>query len=242
VSRVWDEGRQLPPPARARLERHLAAAERTSGVPIYLLVTDRVYGHSAPEVAATAFAAHGLGREPARNAVLLAVAVRSGDAAIETGKGNAGIVPEVDARRIAGQLKRQLPSAHPERAIEQAITAVEASARATAARRTPLPPDPLAGATDDEPPPSAGDDADRRGRGEVVRDAGRPADGPNAERADASVVNGVLPGVPASNGRRSRLPLAIAVAVVVMLGLALRRRKQLTSSRAPKEDDRPRRF
>jgi hypothetical protein len=29
---------------------------------------------------------------------------------------------------------------------------------------------------------------------------------------------------------------------VVMLGLALRRRKQLTSSRAPQEDDRPRRF
>lgn len=246
--RVWDAGHQLPPPVRDELERRLAAAELKGGAPLFLLITDRVYGDSVAEVAATAFAAHGLGRAPARNAVLLAVAVRSREAAVETGKGNAGIVPEVDARRIVKHLTRELSSRQPEAAIGRAIAALAASAQATAARRTPLPPDPLGGMADDEPPPAPGDGSAPGAASQRMpgSDAG-PAGTMHGAGAgvDGGGDGGVHPGGPAAaqrGGSRSRLPIAVAIAVVVMLGLALRRRKEMTSTRTPKDDDRRRRF
>ena len=252
-TRIWDSGHRLSLQARAELQRHLTAAERKGGVPIFLLITEGRHGEPVAEAAATAFAAQGLGRDPARNAVLLAVAVRSGEAAVETGKGSAGIVPELDGRRIAKQLGARLSSQHPEAAIAPAIAALAASARATATRRTPLPRDPLDEPTDDRPPPAPGD-----GAGTGVSDAGAPAsDASPAEEgqdagpaelgafsdggADGGLVPGALPGA-ATGGGRSRLPVAVAIAALVVVALGLRRRKQLASSRPPPPLDRPRRF
>jgi hypothetical protein len=246
--RLWDEGNALSSQARGDLERRLGSAEKRSGVPLYVLVTSGHRGEAMAELAAATFAARGLGADPARNAVLLVVAVHGGGAAVETGKGSAGIVPELDARRIVKQLMRSLSSRHPETAIGQAITALAASAQATAARRKPLPPDPLDGPLDDAPAPAEDGAAGRPDGGPLAPAAPPPEDELAAPRplGDGGVDGGLVPGGPAGaatgSGRGSRLPIAIAIAALVVVALGLRRRKQLASNRPPEKEDRPRRF
>lgn len=240
--RVWDARHQLSAGTRAALEAQLITAERKTGVPIYLFLTDRLHGQTAADLARDAFAEHRLGADPARNAVLLVVAAGAGAAAVETGKGSAGIVPEIDARRIVKELTASLPSRHPERAIAHALTQLTSSARATAARRTPLP----------SPPPER-DDPDAAtvpasGAGEELADGGRVA-GPDG---DAENANPVLAGGSAAPGAdaggtpqpggeipkragRSRLPIAVGLGVLVLVGLALRRRRQVAASRPTTE-------
>lgn len=235
--RVWDARHRLPSAARDDLERQLTAAERTAGVPLFLVVTDRVQGEPIAAWAARTFAERALGDDPGRNAVLLAVALDGGAAAVETGKGNAGIVPEIDARRIVKELSARLSARNPERAIATAVSQLAASSRATAARRTPLPV-PTREERDEAPVAEA-------------REAGSSLD---AAVADGAVASGAGVSSKAGDGGvasseedpaarrrgRSRLPMAIGLGVLVLVGLALRRRRQVAASRPSDVPDRRR--
>lgn len=230
--RVWDGQHLLSSPARETLERQLAAAADRAGVPFFVLVTDRLHGEPVADLAARIYAEKQLGVDPSRNVVLLVVAVTSGAAAIETGKGSAGIVPELDARRIVKELTANLSSHHPERALGQAVPALAAAARATAARRTPLPRPP----PDPEPPVDAAPaESDQRADATA---AGSPEDAESSSAVGEAPADAGPPGVttaePGHPARRSRVPLAAAIGVLVLVGLGLRRRRQITATRLEK--------
>src|SRR5437868_2390626 len=91
------------------------------------------------------------------DAVLLLVAPRAGRAVLETGKGEAGIVPEIDARRITADVVRALgrhaSAATLAPALAEAAERIADSALATRERRRPLP-DQHASERDELPAPS----------------------------------------------------------------------------------------
>lgn len=142
--------------------------------------------------------------EGASDAVLLLVAPRAAQAVLETGKGEAGIVPEIDARRITADLRRLLArhasAASLTLALADAADRVADSALATRERRRPLA---VAGAIDPDE--------------ELAPSPARP-------RPTTS---------PGGDGdrppRRSLMPGAYALAIFMMLGLALRQRRRSRS-------------
>lgn len=243
VTALWDDARVLTPRARAGIERTLAAASDRAAVPLFVVVAERGRDGSASALAARAFEEHGLRSRLEHNPVLLAVVLRPPAAAVETGKGNAGIVPELDANRIRQRLASRLSARHPEEAISEAVMSLSASALATAVRRKPLPHDALDPAPDDSgaaavevrpgAPDAAAPDPEDGGATSVgpdpARDAGLPADATGR-------------GSEGPPSRRSRLPLATGVGVVVLLALALRRRRQNAAGRGGEKDPPARRF
>jgi uncharacterized membrane protein YgcG len=140
------------------------------------------------------------------------VSLQDRRAAIETGKGAAGIVPEIDARAITTELARNLSPANLPEHLWRALDAIVGSARATRERRQPLVPD-------DEP-------------------AARPVDSGTATDAEAGAPDpapGEAPGAPPGR-TRSRLPIAAGIGVLVLLALALQRRRHFAASRAAAEE------
>ena len=142
----------------------------------------------------------GKGRDP-RNAFQLSYAV------LETGKGEAGIVPEIDARRITADLVRALgrhaSAATLAPALAEAAERIADSALATRERRRPLP-DPRASESDETAAPS-----------------------PRGDRPTAPKAGGTAPAAPP---HRSVMPGAYALAILVVVGLALRQRQRSVSA------------
>jgi uncharacterized membrane protein YgcG len=197
---------------QARLRQELERASRALGSPVAIeLVAHLPFSRAGQDqVARDAFDAHGfdIGRS---DPVLLVVSLDDRRAAIETGKGAAGIVPEIDARAITTDLARNLSPTNLPEHLWRALDAIVASARATRERRQPSVPD------EEAPQPV---------------DAGTAADG---ESAAPGVPPGEAP--PPPPGRtRSRLPIAAAVGVLVLLALALQRRRQFAATRAAAEE------
>ena len=219
---VTDEGKLLTPPQRVALERSLRAQAATSGSPLAILLVRHLARHdSIASLARRTFAGRGLDAAgPPR--VLLVVAVDERRAAIETGQGPAGIVPEVDGRRIVADLESGLARRRLAPALGDAAAAIAASARATAERRRPLPPDPL----EPRPPASPVAPVD-------LTSSAPPATGTRPDGAPGPAPQ------PGEAGGRSLVPTAALVSAGVVLGLALRRRRRLAEERAAQPPPRP---
>lgn len=225
---LWDAGGRLSPRARGELERHLATAARRLGSPVHLFITDRLHHESAAQVAERLFVERALDGSEASNPVLLVVAVSDGAAAIATGKGNAGIIPEIDAARITRDLTAHKLALELQRPLTRAIDAIADAGEATAARRRPLsaqdddlpPADPVPATqpTSDQPTPTPGGVT-----------AGKPP--PPDDRLPDTEPAARMPAD--QPGKGSRLPIAAGVAGLVLLGLALRRRRKLAADRPP---------
>jgi len=213
-------------PAAETLRARVAGAAMRAGLPIAIVLvgaTDsaREMAPASLEDAARAhFAEQGLS-EGTNDAVLLLVAPRAGQAVIETGKGEAGIVPEIDARRITAALTRTLghhaSTTTVGRALAEAADRIADSVLATRDRRRPLA-EPagaaVAVAVDDEQvlAPSPARDHDTRTAG------GEPS---------------------ATSRHRSLMPGAYALAIFVVLGLALRQRRRSGGEGRPRGTRRP---
>ena len=212
--RVVDEGHLLTGPQRAALLRLLRTKTAESGSPLSLLLVARLAPHQAiDELARRTFSDDALDA-PGPPQVLLVVAAHDHRAAIETGQGPAGIVPEIDARRIVARLEAGLAHHRLVGALDEAVAAMAVSARATAERRRPSPPDPL------EAPAPASQVA--------PLDATEPP--PAANAVEAKPEAAPAPPTPGRSGR-SLMPAGYAVAGIVVLGLALRRRRRLAEDR-----------
>lgn len=243
---------------RVRLEERLQVATTRLGNPIVVVIARRLYLETASELAERMFAEAGLGEHPRSNAVLLLVAVHNHAAAIATGKGNAGIVPEIDASRITQALLRSSQSPHAlPGALARAIDALVLSAEATVRRRRPL-------EIEDEDPPRAEkttpDSADSRHRfaapglalAELGGDAGAPAsipavasDNPGAvapqgqDNRPGQTGNDGNDGEPEQHGKGGSLfPIGIGLAVAFVVAMALRRRQHFVSSRPTRPPER----
>jgi uncharacterized membrane protein YgcG len=214
---LWDDGAALAPRARGDLEERLRSARRQTAIPISILVVAKLrHGESMGDFARRAFEDRGLGSESG-DAVLLVVAPHDRQAAIETGKGPAGIVPEIDADAITAPLRLRARSSLLAPALGTAIDRIVLSVTATAERRQPLPPEP--GRT-----------------GEPARGVGGPPGGPGPDRnagaapAAADLVDAPAAPAPPSRGR-SMLPTAVAASGLLVVALALRQRRKATSER-----------
>jgi hypothetical protein len=161
--------------------------------------------------------------------ILLLLSPRDHEAAIETGMGNAGLVPEIDARRIAARLVSRRTAGSTGHALLEAVAAIVDSVEATRERRTPLP----AGDADVDPRAAA--------HGNGLPAGPEPQAAPTAMR-DAGIAGaGEAPTSIPTPGGRSRLPLAATIAGLVLLALALRRRRQMAATRpSPPRDPRAR--
>lgn len=222
-----DQIRALPSRERVRLEERLQVATSRLGNPIVVVIARPLHLETASELAERMFAERGLGEQPQSNAVLLLVAVHDHAAAIATGKGNAGIVPEIDASRITQALLRgsQLPHALPG-ALARAVDAIVVSAEATVRRRRPL-------EIEDEDPQSAGKTTpdpgpkdDRPGQTEQIGQIGQTAD-------DGS------DGKPEQHGKEGSLfHIGIGLAIAFVVAMALRRRQHFVSSRPTRPPER----
>jgi len=219
---LTDDAHLLTSPERAALQRLLRAKTIESGSALSILLVPRLaHRQTIEDLARRAFGAatpeHPDASAPAR--VLLVVSTRDRRAAIETGQGPAGIVPEIDARAIIQRLQR-LDGAMAHRrldaALEDAVAAIAASARATAERRRPLPPDPQ------DAPPSAAPVAAGHRTEPAPDDTGPEQSPDDGQRPGAG--SAPKPGPPA---RRSLMPVAYALAGLVVIGLAIRRRRRL---------------
>jgi len=215
-------------PAAETLRARVAGAAMRAGLPIAIVLvgaTDsarEIAPASLEDAARAHFAEQGLS-EGTNDAVLLLVAPRAGQAVIETGKGEAGIVPEIDARRITAALTRTLghhaSTTTVGRALAEAADRIADSVLATRDRRRPLA-EPagaavaVAVAVDDEQvlAPSPARDPDTRTAG------GEPS---------------------ATSRHRSLMPGAYALAIFVVLGLALRQRRRSGGEGRPRGTRRP---
>lgn len=203
-----------------RLREELERATRALGSPVAIEFVLHLPGARAPRDSAArdAFDAHGFdtGRS---DPVLLLISPRERRAAIETGKGPAGIVPEIDARGITADLTRDLIDANLPEHLWRALDAIVASARATHERREPMAPD-------EAPTPGVGTGA-------------RP-DAPGLPPGEeVGLGEATTPTGPGGDARpRSRLPIAAGIGGLVLLALALQRRRHLSSARAAAEDER----
>ena len=216
---LTDEAHLLTGNQRAALERQLRDRALESGSALSILVVPHLEHHEAIEDLArrTFNAAPPRADQPGQARVLLVVSTREHRAAIETGQGPAGIVPEIDARGILQRLDGALAHHPLSAALEEAVTAIAASARATAERRRPLPPDPLEARP---PAPQIAPAADEVEPG--PDEAAREVPGSAAAPASAPTPKG---------GRRSLMPGAYVLAAVVIIGLAIRRRRRLAEDR-----------
>jgi hypothetical protein len=238
---LWDEAGALSARVRADLERRLTTAGRRLRSPVFVVVIARLAHETAAGMADRVFAERALGGDPKSNPVLLLISIRERVSAVATGKGNAGIVPEMDAGRIqrrlsAGQARGALGAA-----VARAIDEIVVSAEATAARRQPLvvpdedlpPPDSV---TPPPPPPSretSPDNTVASGTSALGSTDGGITQGTGARPASDA-------GSRKSSGR-SQIPVAVAVGVLVLLALALRRRHQIAATRGTQAPDaRPR--
>jgi hypothetical protein len=207
---------------QASVRRALDRASRALGSPVAIELVAHL-PRPGPELdAATraAFEGHGFGAR-AGDPVVLLVSVRDRRAAIETGKGPAGIVPEIDARTITAELARGLTRANLPSHLDRAVTAIVRSAEATHERRRPL--------ARDEPPRAVPPLADAAvGPAPAAPTADDAPEGSGAEPRTPT------PGTPAV-GRRSRLPVATAIGILVLLALGLQKRRQLAAARAAAE-------
>ena len=217
---IIDEGRLLTPAQRTALARAVRAQGTASGSTLWILLVPHLAHHdSIAALAQRTFAGDGLDA-PGPPRVLLVVAAGERRAAIETGQGAAGIVPEVDSRRIVARLESGLARHRLAASLDEAVAAIAASARATTERRRPLPPDPA------EPGPAA-----------------IPPDGVTASAAAAKGAGSKPDGNPAPQpgeaGGRSLVPTAALVSAAVVIGLALRRRRRFAEERAARTPPRP---
>jgi uncharacterized membrane protein YgcG len=209
LPRLSDQAERLRPGERAVIERRLEDAAVALGRPVLVRLVPRLGRAGAADLAAATFNDATAGGGAAPSPVVLVVSFAERAAAIETGDKVAGIVPEVDARRIASALGARI--AHqPAAALDEAISAIVRSAAETAARRRPAP-------VEQEPEPRA-----------------VPAAGPEEQHSEPSDGTGAGARVPPAP-RRSRLPLAAAVALLVVLGLAFRRRRRIARERADEQ-------
>jgi hypothetical protein len=202
---------------QASLRGALDRASRTLGSPVAIELVAHL-PRPGPELdAATraAFESHGFEARTGDPVVLL-VSVRDRRAAIETGKGPAGIVPEIDARAITAELARGLTRTNLADHLDHAVVAIVRSAEATHERRRPL--------ARDEPPPRAGPVADVTG-----------TRGPTPATTETPAVGGAPDGPAGTLRHRSRLPVATAIGILVLLALGLQKRRQLASARAEAE-------
>lgn len=212
--RVVDEGHLLTGPQRAALQRSLRMKTAESGSPLSLLLVARLAPHQAiDELARRTFSDDALDA-PGPPRVLLVVAAHDRRAAIETGQGAAGIVPEIDARRIVARLEAGLAHHHLVGALDEAVAALAVSARATAERRRPSPPDPL-----EAPAPAS-----------QVAPLDAPELAPAPKPVEAKPGTAPAPSTPDKSGR-SLMPAGYALAGIVVLGLAIRRRRRLAEDR-----------
>jgi len=199
-------------PGTAALRDRVARASARAGLPIAIaIVSGTTSSHDdsgrLEEVARLRFTEAGFEagfNEGGGDAVLLLVAPRAGRAVLETGKGEAGIVPEIDARRITADVVRAIgrhaSAATLAPALAEAAERIADSALATRERRRPLP-DQHASERDELPAPSP------------------PRDRPTSAT------------VPAPPPHRSLMPGAYALAALVVVGLALRQRRRSASDR-----------
>jgi TPM domain len=206
---------------QASVRRALDRASRTLGSPVAIELVAHLPSPGPELDAATraAFEGHGFGAR-AGDPVVLLVSVHDRRAAIETGKGPAGIVPEIDARTITAELARGLTRTNLADHLDHAVVAIVRSAEATHERRRPL--------ARDEPPRAVPPLADGA-RGPVP--APTADDAPEGSGAEPRTPT---PGTPAV-GRRSRLPVATAIGILVLLALGLQKRRQLAAARAAAE-------
>ena len=201
-------------PSTAALRDRVARASARAGLPIAIaIVRGTTSSHDdsgrLEEAARVRFTEAGFDagfRAGTGDAVLLLVAPRAGRAVLETGKGEAGIVPEIDARRITADLVRALgrhaSAATLAPALAEAAERIADSALATRERRRPLP-DPRASESDEIAAPS-----------------------PRGDRPTAPKAGGTAPAAPP---HRSVMPGAYALAILVVVGLALRQRRRSVS-------------
>ncbi|MEP6654948.1 MAG: TPM domain-containing protein [Myxococcales bacterium] len=211
---LWDHSHLLSTSDRLQLDQRLNGAERRLGSPLYLVIVAKLRNETAAQMAERTLRAlvevdarhhNGIGLNP----LLLLVSIEDRAAAIATGKGNAGLVPEVDAAIITSRLMAGRPRSSDggidhrwTAAIAGAIDAIVTSAEATAARRRPLP----------------ADDDDTAGSSTTDVTSPPPADVENSHP-------------PSHSGSHIRMGIATALAAVVLMGLALRRRRNLVAAR-----------
>ena len=217
---IADPDHLLAPSERGSLERSLRGEAVASGSPLSILVVARLRHETADELARRTFISEGLDA-PGPPRVLLVVAARERRAAIETGQGVAGIVPEIDARRIVGRLQSSLGHHRLAAALDEAVAAIAASARATAERRRPAPPDPQ------EAHPAAAPGSP----------AGVTDRAPQANETEPKPEATPAAGSPAGSGR-SLMPAGYVLAGLIVLALALRRRRRNAEDRVA-ETERP---
>jgi TPM domain len=231
VDHFWDESHHLSAPSqRADMERRLATAARHLGSPIYVLVVSRLHHETASALGARVFTERALEAGDGSNPVLLVISIADRAAAIETGKGNAGIVPEIDARRIIRSLSSDLSHGTLTQALPHAIAAIVDSADATAERRRPLP------RNEDPPATLPFEPADPSHDGGELDDAGgEPVLARSPDQTDAEQSKGKPRG-------RSRVPIAAIIAGLLVLALAIRRRRNLAAAREASEAIPHRRF
>jgi len=228
-SLLTDQAHLLTGQERTALERLLRAKVVESGALLAVLVVPHLPQHQTVEDLAartfvTSFAASAPRPEtgsPPR--VLLVVSMKERRAAIETGQGPAGIVPEIDAGAIIRRLDAAVAHQRPGAALGDAIAAIAASARATAERRRPLPPEP-----EEARPPAAAVPA--------------PVKDPAAEETATEPEEPRPPAVDPRPGRprgRSVMPAAYVLAGLIVLGLAIRRRRRQSDERVTPPPGRP---
>jgi len=210
-------------PNAASLHDRVAGAAARAGMPIVVVIVGgapsaRGAGMANLEEAARLRFAEEKLSEEASDAVLLLVAPRAGRAVLETGKGEAGIVPQIDGRRITADLARALDrhasTTKLARALAEAVDRIADSALATRDRRRPLA-EPRVGERDEIPAPlSSGHQ--------------RPSAGTSHDQSATA------------QPRRSRMPVAYGLAIVLMLGVALRQRRRFGSGSAHRHQATPR--
>jgi uncharacterized membrane protein YgcG len=218
---LWDDDGALSGSAAgAALRARVAAAARRAGVPIAILVMGRQAAGREPleEIARRTFAErHLAGTSGTPDAVLLVAAPALRRSVIETGKGDAGIVPEIDARAITAELQRRLARSPAGtdvgRALSDAADRIAASILATEERRRPL--------ADDEPDGGA-----------------TPARAPQTQPSTTGGPAGDQPAVPGP--RRTMLPVAAGLAVMLVLALGLRQRRRGRDDGSTKSEPRRR--
>lgn len=229
---LWDEeGTLSGTTAGTRLRVRLRDAARRAGVPIAILVVGRRAATREPldEMARRTFAERRLAAGTGTpDAVLLVAAPALRRSVIETGKGDAGIVPEIDARDITAELQRRFSRSSTATAVAQALSdaadGIATSILATGERRRPL-------AEDERADGAAVPGASRRlavdpGVAATPGEGRVPGGGPLNQSADPSTnaPAGGLPGAPGP--RRPMLPVAAGLAIMLVLALGLRQRRR----------------
>lgn len=138
VPLLVDEARILKPAERAKLEARLADAQAAIDSPVIIHIIKEVQAGGIVTEAHRRFTERKLA-SLGKNPVLLLFAANQRTAALETGKGAAGIVPELEARTLLRRLEARWAQRGPLAALDRAIDDIVESAEETSERRRPLP-------------------------------------------------------------------------------------------------------